>query len=222
MTTTLRARPEASEYAPFYHGYVEAVPEGDIVALLRSGGQELLEAIGRIPEDRGGFRYGPEKWSIREVLGHLIDAERIFAYRALRVGRGDHTPLASFDENEYVKTAGSDARTIADLVRELARGARGDGAVVRVATRGSVGTARGREREGREPARAGVHHGGTREAPSEDTSGAVRDLAATATAVPSTGYRVPRPGPLAPRMRGRFTTRKTRDVPSTEYPARPE
>jgi hypothetical protein len=119
MTTTLRSRPDASEYAPFYHGYVEAVPEGDIVDLLRSGGQELAEAIGRIPEDRGGFRYGPEKWSIREVLGHLIDAERIFAYRALRVGRGDHTPLASFDENEYVKTAGADARTIADLVREL-------------------------------------------------------------------------------------------------------
>jgi len=120
MTTTLRTRPAASEYAPFYHGYVEAVPDGDIVELLRSGGRELVEAIGRIPEDRGGFRYGPEKWSIREVLGHLIDAERIFSYRALRVGRGDHTPLASFDENEYVKTAGSDARTIADLVRELA------------------------------------------------------------------------------------------------------
>ena len=119
MTTTLRARPDVSEYAPFYHGYVQAVPEGDIVELLRSGGQELLDAVGRIPEDRGGFRYGPEKWSIREVLGHLIDAERIFSYRALRVARGDHTPLASFDENAYVKTAGSDARTIADLVREL-------------------------------------------------------------------------------------------------------
>ena len=120
MTTTLRTRPAASEYAPFYHGYVEAVPDGDIVELLRSGGRELVDAIGRIPEDRGGFRYGPEKWSIREVLGHLIDAERIFSYRALRVGRGDRTPLASFDENAYVKTAGSDARTIADLVRELA------------------------------------------------------------------------------------------------------
>ncbi|HKP14950.1 MAG TPA: DinB family protein [Gemmatimonadaceae bacterium] len=119
MTTTLRARPDVSEYAPFYHGYVQAVPEGDIVELLRSGGQELVEAVGRIPEDRGGFRYGPEKWSIREVLGHLIDAERIFAYRALRVGRGDRTPLASFDENDYVRTAGSDARTIADLAREL-------------------------------------------------------------------------------------------------------
>ncbi|MFL5617942.1 MAG: DinB family protein [Gemmatimonadaceae bacterium] len=119
MTTTLRARPEASEYASFYHGYVAAVPEGDIVELLRTGGRELVEALGRIAEDRGGFRYGPEKWTIREVIGHLIDAERIFAYRALRVARGDRTPLASFAENDYVKTAGSDARTIADLTREL-------------------------------------------------------------------------------------------------------
>jgi len=120
MTTTLRVRPDASEYAPFYHGYVSSVPDGNIVELLRSGGRELLEAIGRIPEDRGGYRYGPEKWSIREVIGHLIDAERIFSYRALRVARGDRTPLAGFEENSYVKTAGSDARTIADLARELA------------------------------------------------------------------------------------------------------
>ncbi|PYP80876.1 MAG: hypothetical protein DMD35_03465 [Gemmatimonadetes bacterium] len=119
MTTSLRARPDASEYAPFYHGYVTSVPEGDVVEILRESGRELLDAIGRIPEERGGFRYGPEKWSIRQVLGHLIDAERIFSYRALRVGRGDHTPLAAFDENAYVQTAGSDARTIADLAREL-------------------------------------------------------------------------------------------------------
>jgi hypothetical protein len=119
MSTNLRARPDASEYAPFYHGYVANVPEGDIVDLLRAGGRELVEALGRIPEDRGGFRYGPEKWSIREVVGHLIDAERIFAYRALRVARGDQTPLAAFEENAYVKTAGSDARTMVDLTREL-------------------------------------------------------------------------------------------------------
>jgi hypothetical protein len=119
MTTTLRARPEASEYAPFYHGYVTMVPEGDVVELLRSTGRELLEALGRIPEARGGHRYAPDKWTIREVVGHLIDAERIFTYRALRVARGDRTPLASFDENEYAKTAGSDARTLANLTREL-------------------------------------------------------------------------------------------------------
>lgn len=119
MTTTLRARPEASEYAPFYHGYVTSVPEGDVVDLLRSGGRELLQALRSIPEERGGHRYGPEKWTIREVVGHLIDAERIFTYRALRVARGDRTPLAAFEENEYVKTAGSDARTLQDLTREL-------------------------------------------------------------------------------------------------------
>ena len=120
MTTSLRTRPEASEYAPFYHRYVESVPDGDVVELLRSGGRELLEAIRRIPEARAGHRYGPEKWTIRQVIGHLIDAERIFTYRALRFARGDRTMLPGFDENVYVETAGSDQRTLADLARELA------------------------------------------------------------------------------------------------------
>ena len=120
MTTTNRARPDASEYGPFFHGYITAVPEGDILELLRSGGKELLETIRRIPEDRGGHRYGPDKWTIREVVGHLIDAERIFAYRALRFARADATMLPGFDENAYVRTAGSDGRPLADLARELA------------------------------------------------------------------------------------------------------
>ena len=120
MPTSSRARPERSEYPPFFHGYVTAVPEGDVVDLLRSGGKELLDTIRRVPEERGGHRYGPDKWTIREVIGHLIDAERIFTYRALRFARGDRTMLPGFDENEYVKTAGSDQRTLADLARELA------------------------------------------------------------------------------------------------------
>ncbi len=119
MATSLRARPEPSEYAPFYHGYVASVPDGDVVALAREGGRALLDAVATVPEDRGGFRYAEGKWSIREVIGHLIDAERIFTYRALRVARGDRTPLASFDENAYVKTAGSDARTLGALANEL-------------------------------------------------------------------------------------------------------
>jgi hypothetical protein len=119
MTTTTRGRPDASEYAPFYHGYISSVPDGDVLALLRSGGRELIEALERIPESRGGHRYAPDKWTIREVIGHLIDAERIFGYRALRFARADQTPVPGFDENEYVKSAGSDARTIADLAREL-------------------------------------------------------------------------------------------------------
>ena len=120
MTTSLRARPEPTEYASFYHGYIAAVPEGDVVERLRTGGRELVDVIARIPEERGGHRYGPDKWTIREVIGHLIDAERIFSYRALRIARGDQTLLPGFDENEFVKGARSDQRTLADLARELA------------------------------------------------------------------------------------------------------
>jgi uncharacterized damage-inducible protein DinB len=119
MASSLRTRPESSEYAPFYHKYVESVPDVDVVTALRQGGRELLDTVASIPEDRGGFRYAEGKWSIREVIGHVIDGERIFTYRALRMARGDTTPLAQFDENEYVKTAGSDSRTLSNLSREF-------------------------------------------------------------------------------------------------------
>jgi uncharacterized damage-inducible protein DinB len=119
MTSSLRARPDATEYAPFYAGYVAGVPDGDPVALLRDAGKELDAVLRAIPEARGGFRYAEGKWSIREMLGHLIDAERIFTYRALRIARGDATPLAGFEENDYVRAAGSDGRTVGDLADEL-------------------------------------------------------------------------------------------------------
>ena len=119
MATAARVRPDATEYAPFYARYVADVPEGDVVATLRESGREIVAALGAIPESRGGFRYAPEKWSVREVVGHVIDAERIFGYRALRLARADETPLPGFEENDYVRSAGSDARTLADLVDEL-------------------------------------------------------------------------------------------------------
>jgi hypothetical protein len=112
-------RPDATEYAPFYARYVADVPEADVVAALRDSGRELVAALTAIPEARGGFRYAPDKWTIREVVGHMIDAERIFGYRALRLARGDATPLPGFEENDYARTAGSDARTLADLIDEL-------------------------------------------------------------------------------------------------------
>ena len=119
MATLQRSRPDATEYAPFYAGYVAGVPEGDVVAVLRESGREIVAALAAIPEPRGGFRYAPEKWSVREVIGHLIDTERIFGYRALRLARADATPLPGFEENDYVRSAGSDARALADLVDEL-------------------------------------------------------------------------------------------------------
>jgi hypothetical protein len=112
-------RPDATEYAPFYAHYVAGVPEADVFAALRAGGREIVATLSPVAEARGGFRYAPDKWTIREVVGHMIDAERIFTYRALRLARGDATPLPGFEENDYARTAGSDARPLADLVDEL-------------------------------------------------------------------------------------------------------
>jgi uncharacterized damage-inducible protein DinB len=119
MTASLRARPDRSEYAPLFAGYVNGMPDGDPVAMLRDAGAELDALLRALPEPRGSFRYAEGKWSIREMLGHLIDAERVFSYRAMRIARADATPLPGFDENDYVRAAGSDARTVADLADEL-------------------------------------------------------------------------------------------------------
>ena len=97
MTTSLRSRPPEGEYFPFYAGYIASVPEGDIVSLMRSLGAELNASLAKIPESKGSHRYADDKWTIKVVLGHLIDAERIFTYRALRLARGDQTPLPGFE-----------------------------------------------------------------------------------------------------------------------------
>lgn len=114
-----RTRPPASEYAGFRAAYVSSVPDGDIVDVLRQLGRTLDDALATVPESRAGFRYADGKWSIREVAGHLADAERIFAYRALCMARGDATPLPGFDENAYAAASNADARTLADLRAEL-------------------------------------------------------------------------------------------------------
>jgi hypothetical protein len=119
MPTDVRSRPDATEYAPYFHKYVSAVPDGDLLSLLRESGREWTDALRAVPEARGGFRYAENKWSIREVIGHVNDTERIFAYRALRIARGDGTPLASFEQDLYVPTSGAEARTIAGLVAEF-------------------------------------------------------------------------------------------------------
>src|SRR5258708_3370087 len=113
--TIPRTRPDASEYPQFYSGYVPSVPDDDVVALLKSTGQQVADALSRITEERGGYRYAEGKWSIRTMLGHLIDTERVFTYRALRIARGDTTPLPGFDQQIFAAAAESDSRTMADL-----------------------------------------------------------------------------------------------------------
>jgi hypothetical protein len=111
-------RPEPTEYASFYAGYVAHVPEGDILTALESQIASFRTQMDAIPESRGGHRYQPGKWSLREVVGHISDGERVFAYRALRFARADSTPLPGFEENEYMLHSPFDRCRLADLVDE--------------------------------------------------------------------------------------------------------
>ena len=110
MAATARARPDATEFAPFYASYVAIVPDGDIVDALRQSGREIGTTLSPVAESRGGFRYAAEKWTVREVVGHMIDAERIFAYRALRLARADATRRRSPASKRTI-TYGLPART---------------------------------------------------------------------------------------------------------------
>ncbi len=120
MTSCVISRPAADEYAPYYGAYIGRVPDGDLCATLTTQVGETLALIHSIPESRGTHRYAPGKWSIKEVVGHLIDTERIMGYRALRIARGDATPLPGFEQNDYVPAGGFDRRTLADLSEEFA------------------------------------------------------------------------------------------------------
>lgn len=114
-------RPAADEYAPYFEKYVALVPADGIVATLREQASATAALLLGASSAQAEFRYAPGKWSLKESFGHLIDTERIFAYRALRIGRGDTTPLPSFDENLYVAHADVTVRTLADLVEEFAQ-----------------------------------------------------------------------------------------------------
>lgn len=112
-------RPAPGDYPPFAAGYVARVPDGDIIDTLSRQISETLALLQPVPESQGEHRYADGKWSIRQVVGHLADAERVFAYRALRFSRGDTTPVEGFDENLYVSNAPFARAKLSDLVNEL-------------------------------------------------------------------------------------------------------
>lgn len=112
-------RPEAGEFAEYYGKYIANVPGTDAAAVLESERLQMSRLLAGRTEREGNFRYAPDKWTIKELLGHVTDAERIFTYRALRIARGDETPLASFEQDDYVKNGGFAKRTLADLVEEF-------------------------------------------------------------------------------------------------------
>ncbi|GIV59020.1 MAG: hypothetical protein KatS3mg043_0109 [Rhodothermaceae bacterium] len=108
--------PAPGEYAPFYAGYVAAVAGEDVAEVLRSQPVELRALLGSLSDEAARYRYAPGKWSVKEVVGHLTDAERILACRLLRIARGDATPLPGFDEQAYVAAAGFDRLPLASLL----------------------------------------------------------------------------------------------------------
>ena len=113
------SRPQPAEYDPYYHKYISLVPEDDIISSLKVQIDEVAELFGGVSEEKGKFAYADGKWTIKEVLSHLIDGERMFAYRALRVARGDKTPIEGFEQDGYNENSHANRRSIAAMIDEL-------------------------------------------------------------------------------------------------------
>jgi uncharacterized damage-inducible protein DinB len=118
LSTPIPTRPEATEYAAPYEAYVRLVPDGNIITLLGRQMDETLALLRDVPESVAETRHAPYTWSIKEVVGHIADCERIFAGRAFCFARGDTNELPGMDEHLYVRNARSDARSLPDLLDE--------------------------------------------------------------------------------------------------------
>ena len=117
-TPTISGRPEEGEYAAYQKADIALVPGNSAVTALEASAQQTLELLGNIDEGKIDYRYAPDKWTIRQIVGHLIDDERIFVCRALCVARGEQQSLPGFDENDYVRQAGFEDRPWAGLLAE--------------------------------------------------------------------------------------------------------
>lgn len=110
--------PEPSEYAPYYGRYIALVPGHDILATLDEQRRQTVLLLSCRTDEEGDFRYAPGKWSAKEVLGHVCDTERVFAYRALRIARADQTPMEGFEQDDYVRNGPFANAPISDLVED--------------------------------------------------------------------------------------------------------
>jgi uncharacterized damage-inducible protein DinB len=111
-------RPAPDEHLPYYGKYIALVGD-DAMSALREQGPQTVELLTGVDDAKALHRYAPGKWSVKEVLGHVIDGERVFGYRALRIARRDRTPMPGFDENQWVPAGGFDRRALADLVADF-------------------------------------------------------------------------------------------------------
>ncbi len=122
MTTAATAfhPPLATEHDPYYGRYISLVHTDDLVAALEKQIRETTVLLSPLTESQANFRYAPDKWSVKEIVGHLSDSERILSYRVLRIARGDKTPIEGFEQDDYVPNGKFGQRTMADLLEEFA------------------------------------------------------------------------------------------------------
>ena len=112
-------RPEIGEFDPYYNTYISLIDGDNALQVLESQSDRLRSVLGNIDEDRGTYAYGEGKWTIKELLSHIIDGERIFAYRVLRISRGDQTPIEGFEQDGYIENSNANNRTFSDLLEEF-------------------------------------------------------------------------------------------------------
>jgi len=112
-------RPAPSEYAPYYSTYIDRVGDGDILEILAAQNRDTRALLGKLPETRGDSRYAPGKWSLKQVVGHMADAERVFTYRALAFARADAAPLPSMEQEEWMAHSNFEKRSLASILSEF-------------------------------------------------------------------------------------------------------
>ena len=112
-------KPEKSEYDAYYGKYISLVEDGDLFATLAAQPDELNAALGSLDDAKGLYAYAPDKWTIKEVISHLNDGERMFGYRAFRISRGDTTPIEGFEQDGYIENARPNARSLSHLLDEF-------------------------------------------------------------------------------------------------------
>ena len=116
-----QVRPQPTDYAAYYEKYVSLITGTDILGTLEAQSMLMTQLLGARSEREGNFRYAPDKWTVKELVGHIADSERIFAYRALRIARADKTPIEGFEQDDYVKNGGFNDRTLVELAEEFAQ-----------------------------------------------------------------------------------------------------
>lgn len=113
-------RPQPNEYNPYFERYIKLVPDGDLLDILKQQRVETDDLLGSVSESMTEYRYAPEKWSVKEVIGHMADTERVMSYRLLVIARGDTSSLPSFDENAYVNAAMFNRLGFQDITSDFA------------------------------------------------------------------------------------------------------